>query len=205
MKSVLDQFQYKDPAFPVIANRNALPYENKASVVDNLSLQLISPIYWQNAVAYVEKQGITSAVEIGPKDVLKFLLKKNSTVIQPFTMDNEKDLQTLREQFLFAEKEYLNVIGRCLGAVVSTKNRNHDNESYEKEVVQPYTKIARLYETLKAEEKIPTAEQVAEALQMLQAVLHAKKVPQKEQDLGFGRVLGSRVVRNIPHRLHRSL
>jgi [acyl-carrier-protein] S-malonyltransferase len=198
MKAILEQYSYKDPLYPVLANRNAQPYENKESVVQHLSQQLISPIRWQDSIAYIEKQGTTIAIEIGPKDVLKFLMKKNSSAVQPYTMDNEKDLQTLRDTFLVDETEYLQVVGRCLGVAVSTKNRNDDNESYERDVIQPYRRIEHLYETFKAEGKTPSKEQVEEALHTLHSLLQAKKVPSLEQERGFGKVLGGRVLRGSP-------
>ncbi|NIM15442.1 MAG: acyltransferase domain-containing protein [Candidatus Aminicenantes bacterium] len=192
MKTVLQQFTFGDPIYPVIANRNARPYEGKESVIDNLSLQLVSPIRWQDSIDYVTAQEITIAIEMGPKDVLKFLLKKITQTIHPFTID--KDLETLKEKFLIGPEEYLHIIGKCLGIVVSTKNRNADLETYEKQVVMPYRKIESLYERLKSEGKSPTREEVEEALNMLEGVLAAKKVPQSEQQRGFNKVLGGRIV-----------
>jgi [acyl-carrier-protein] S-malonyltransferase len=192
MKTVLQQFTFGDPVYPVIANRNARPYEGKESVIDNLSLQLVSPIRWRDSMDYAAAQEITIAIEMGPKDVLKFLLKKSTPTIQPFTID--KDFETLKEKFLIGPEEYLHIIGRCLGIVVSTKNRSDDLEIYEKQVVMPYRKIERLYERLKTEGKSPTKEEVEEALNMLEGVLAAKKVPQSEQQRGFSKVLGGRIV-----------
>lgn len=194
MKSTLKQYEYKDPLYPVIANRTALPYKDNESVIPNLSLQLISPIRWQDSFVYLLEQGVKIAIEMGPKDVLKFLMKKNSDKIQPFTVDKEEDWQILKERFLIPEEEYLQVIGRCLGAAVSTKNRHIDNEKYEEEVIKPYNRIAGLYEELQEAEKSPTPGQTAEALSMLGSVLQAKKVPQQEQEKKFDKILKGRAL-----------
>jgi len=192
MRAVLEQYLFKDPVYPVIANRTARPYEGKESVIDNLSLQLVSPIHWKDSLDYAAAQGAAVAIEMGPKDVLKFLVKKNTQTIRPFTMD--KDLEALKEKFLVKPEEYLQVIGKCLGVVVSTKNRNDDSEAYEKEVVAPYMRIANLYETLKSQGKTATREQVQEALNMMHAVLAAKKVPQVEKQQRFDKLFGERVI-----------
>lgn len=194
MRAALQDHEYQAPLYPVIANRSAQPYQGKGSVIDNLSLQLVSPIRWRDSVEYVLHQGIETAVEIGPKDVLKFLLRKNTDRIQSFAIDNEADWQALKERFLIPEAEYLKVIGRCLGAAVSTRNRNDDQEDYEHKVAKPYNRAAALYEGLKSSGKSPSREQVREALVLLRTVLDGKKVPEHEQQRQLKGVLGSRVL-----------
>ena len=194
MKSVLENYSYEDPAYPVIANRNARPYQGKESVIDNLSLQLISPIRWKDSLDYLVEQGVTAAIEIGPKDVLKFLVKKNTQTIQPFKMDNNTDLKVLKEKFLIGEDEYLQLIGKFLGIAVSTKNRNDDNEVYEREVVKPYMQVASMYEQMETEGNVPTKSQVEDALRILKAILLAKKVPQQEQEKRLNKIFGGRVL-----------
>lgn len=196
MKVTLEQYSYQDPLYPVIANRNAQLYQGKESVADNLSLQLVSPIRWQASLDYSVEQHVNTAIEMGPKDVLKFLVKKSSETIAPFRLDRLSDLEALKEKFLVKEEEYLRIIGRCLGAAVSTKNRNHDNDVYEKEVIKPYMRVAALYEQLKNEGKSATADQVEDSLATLRSILSAKKVPQQEQQMGMAGILSGRVLKN---------
>lgn len=197
MKAALQEYKFEDPLYTVIANRNAELYKGKESVIDHLSLQLVSPIRWQASIDYLVGQGVTAAVEMGPKDVLKFLMKKNTQTIQPFTMDNNKDLEALKEKFLFNEGEYLQLMGKCLGAAVSTKNRNEDMEVYEREVVKPYMEIAGLYERLKSEGKTPTLDQVNEALRKLRSLLEAKKVPAAEQQEKLEHIFAGKVWKSL--------
>jgi len=193
MKGVLTRFSYAPPIYTVVANRDARPYTRKESIVENLSSQLISPIRWMDSIQYLVSQGVGVAVEIGPKDVLKFLMKKNAAGIQPYTMDNESDVHKLKDRFLVPETDYLNVIGRCLGAAVGTKNRNQDPARYEVEVVKPYKEVAAMYEEFKLQGKTPSATHVENSLNMLRRVLTAKQVPPSEQDRAFRKVLQGRV------------
>jgi [acyl-carrier-protein] S-malonyltransferase len=194
MKSILEQYNYIQPQYQVIANRNAQPYENAESVVENLSLQLISPIRWQASIQYLLDQGVEIAVEIGPKNVLKFLMPKNTDKILTFTTDNQKDLDLIREDLLIPPKDYTQIIGKCLGAAVSTKNRNDDNKEYEENVIKPYRKIEAYYNKFVSNEEKPNKDHVKEALNVLKIILATKKVPQQEQDFWINRVFGNKVL-----------
>jgi [acyl-carrier-protein] S-malonyltransferase len=194
MKAVLRQYEYKSPQYPVIANRDAQPYTDAGSVVDNLSLQLISPISWRASVEFLLQQEVGIAVEIGPKNVLKFLMAKNTDAIRVYTTDNQKDLESISNELLIKEDEYLRIIGKCLGAAVSTKNRNDDAEEYEQKVIKPYRKIESFYKEFSEKGKSPGKNQVKEAMELLGAILSAKKVPQQEYTYWTENVLGSKFI-----------
>ncbi|MDQ1351189.1 MAG: [acyl-carrier-protein] S-malonyltransferase [Acidobacteriota bacterium] len=194
MKGILQQYQFETPAYTVIANRDAQPYKDAGSVIDNLSLQLISPIRWRTSIEYLLEQGVDIAIEMGPKNVLKFLMQKNTDAIRVFTTDNDRDLEAIRSELLVPEDEYLKVIGRCLGAAVSTKNRNDSEEEYQERVIKPYRKIESFYNDCVAKNGRPGKEDVKEAVQTLLAILEAKKVPLKEHGFWVNRVLGNKML-----------
>jgi [acyl-carrier-protein] S-malonyltransferase len=194
MKAVLRQYEYKNPKYPVVANRNALPYTDAESVVDNLSLQLISPISWRASVEFLLQQEVEIAIEIGPKNVLKFLMAKNTDAIQVYTTDNQKDLELINNELLVKEDEYLRIIGKCLGAAVSTKNRNDDAEEYEQKVIKPYRRIESFYKEFTEKGKSPGKDHVKEAIEILGSILLAKKVPQQEYNYWTENVLGNKFI-----------
>jgi [acyl-carrier-protein] S-malonyltransferase len=194
MKGILQQYRFETPTCTVLANRDALPYKGAESVIDNLSLQLISPIRWRASIEYLLEQGVDIAIEMGPKNVLKFLMQKNTDAIRVFTTDNDRDMDTLRCELLVPEDEFLKVIGKCLGAAVSTKNRNDSETEYQERVIKPYRKIESFYNDCVAKNGHPGKEDVKEAVQTLLAILEAKKVPQKEHGFWVNRVLGNRML-----------
>ncbi|HLP46100.1 MAG TPA: ACP S-malonyltransferase [Candidatus Kapabacteria bacterium] len=194
MKCILQQYRFDSPVYSVIANRDALPYKDAAGVVDNLSLQLISPIRWRASIEYLSAQGVDIAIEMGPKNVLKFLMQKNTDAIRVFTTDSDRDLEAIRNDLLVLEEEYLKVIGKCLGAAVSTKNRNDDIKEYEEKVIKPYRVIESFYNDFVAKGLRPGKNHVKEAILMLQAVLETKKVPRQEHGYWFNRVLGNKAL-----------
>jgi len=194
MKAVLGQYEYKNPQYPVIANRSARPYADAESVVENLSLQLISPISWQPSIEFLLQQEVRIAVEIGPKNVLKFLMAKNTDAIRVYTTDNQKDLESIDNELLIKEDEYLRIIGKCLGAAVSTKNRNDDAEEYEQKVIKPYRRIESFYKEFTEKGKAPGKDIVKESIELLSSILSAKKVPQQEHNYWTENVLGNKFI-----------
>jgi [acyl-carrier-protein] S-malonyltransferase len=195
MRRVLEQYAYGPPVYPVIANRHARPYGDRQSVIDNLSGQLVSPIRWRDSLDYLWSEGVGTTVEMGPKNVLTFLIKKNSEAVTPFKTDTAADLMALKGKFLLEEKEYIQVIGRCLGIAAGTRNRNRQADDYERRVIAPYRKVAGLYEELKAAGRSPTLAQVEEVLDILRSILTARGVPESQQESGFDRILDSRMLR----------
>lgn len=195
MKSELFIYPINDFSYPVISNRTAKPYEGKSQVIENLSHQLISPIHWMSSVRFLVEQGVTSVIEIGPKDVLKFLVKKNTNKITPYSID--RDFSQVMKQFLIQEEEYLPLVGKCLGVVVSTKNRNDDLSQYKTHVAEPYYKIETLYRQWTANGQSPTRDQVIHVLNTLPAILNARNVPQSEQHKRFARLLGGKTIKGL--------
>ncbi len=202
MKSLLKTFQYQPPICPVIANRNALPYEGVESVTENLAQQLVSPIRWQASINYVLAQGVRVALEIGPKDVLKFLIKKNATDIQTFTMDNQEDFKNFQERFILGKEDFVQTIGRCLGVATGSRNYNFDNTEYDELVIKPYRRIESMYATLKANqtttENPATEKDLMEAMHLLRGILMGKKIPVQQHESLFDRVLKGKIANFQP-------
>jgi [acyl-carrier-protein] S-malonyltransferase len=100
LNSIFEKYDFQQPLYPVIANHNALPYNGKDCIVDNLSLQLMGPVRWQASVEYILKQGVELAVEVGPDKVLKHLMQKNTPLIRTFSLGTMKDLHMIKKSEL---------------------------------------------------------------------------------------------------------
>ena len=59
-------------------------------IVSLLTQQLTMPVRWREAMLYLQEQGIEVAVEIGPKSVLRNLLKANAPLIKAFSYDKSE-------------------------------------------------------------------------------------------------------------------
>jgi [acyl-carrier-protein] S-malonyltransferase len=96
LQAFLSSIEFKTPRCPVISNVLAAPVTDGAELKRLLITQLLSPVRWVDSMRYLAANGITSAIEVGPKTVLKGLAKKCSetlNVIPCATVDNLYSLQ----------------------------------------------------------------------------------------------------------------
>jgi [acyl-carrier-protein] S-malonyltransferase len=67
------------PSVPVVANVDAEPKRDGPSSIDALVRQVSAPVRWEDVVRRLASEGVTTYVEVGPRNVLSGLVKK----IQP--------------------------------------------------------------------------------------------------------------------------
>jgi [acyl-carrier-protein] S-malonyltransferase len=58
------------PELPIIGNREATPLTTATEVIAELDAQLVSPVRWTATIQYMVEQGVSTFIEVGPKDVL---------------------------------------------------------------------------------------------------------------------------------------
>ncbi|GIN99875.1 acyltransferase domain-containing protein [Brevibacillus laterosporus] len=189
-KGILSNYNYQQPQYPVISNYTALPFTDRASISENLSLQLVSPIRWQESLQYGLTRGTDIAIELGPKTVLKYLLESNTKEYPVYSFDKAEDLQVIKNAFFFTEEEYMHLIAKCLATVVSTKNYNKQISHYEELVVQTFDQVQNSYEQLLETKTLAKKEHAEAAIQMLQTALVAKNLPEEKRADQMKKVLG---------------
>jgi|LSQX01.1.fsa_nt_gb [acyl-carrier-protein] S-malonyltransferase len=191
-KEELLKYEYGSMNYPVISNVTAEPYEGTEKIVDYLTNQIVKPVQWINSMKFLEEQGVEVGVEIGMKVVLKNMLKKNSSVIEAYSYDNQDDVAKLKSiyvpEIVITGRDKLRLMTRCMTVAVCTRNTNWDNDEYQKGVIEPYRRIQSMVEELEKADKEPTSEQMMEALDMLKSVFTTKKTPITEQIERFNQV-----------------
>ncbi|WP_211241935.1 ACP S-malonyltransferase [Ectobacillus panaciterrae] len=178
-KHMLSQYNFCLGDYPVISNVTALPHESD-HLRDLLTRQMTEPVRWQESMEYLQLQNVKIAIELGPKQVLQNLMKKNAPSIQTVSLGETGDIPKTKGVFN-RENIEPSFIGKCLAIAVATKNRNWDNEAYVKGVIEPYQKVKQISMLLDQTKQEPTREQMVEALLMLRSVFETKKVPHSEQ------------------------
>jgi [acyl-carrier-protein] S-malonyltransferase len=195
LREELSQYSYKPFKYPVLSNATAEPYTGHNAIIDNLSVQIVKAVRWTESMIYLQKNGVEIAVELGPKNVLKNLMKKNAPDIKVYSSDMEEDADQLKE--IFADKSETSgkydpgaptVVSRCLAVAVCTRNSNWNNDEYQKGVIEPYRRIQKMQEELEKEQKYPSMQQMEDALQMLKSVFSTKKTPEEEQAERFSQI-----------------
>lgn len=184
MRGELDKVVFQKLSWPVISNISAKPYTDVEELREVLAQQIVLPVKWHESMAYLYKAGISRAIEIGAGNVLQKLMKRSFPRIEVFNLEKTVNLTEIRTT-LNLERDLKRVIGRCLGHAVSTRNRNFDNDAYQKGVIEPYRKIEELQKLLEAEEREPTVKEVESALEFLKIIFRTKQVPAAEQNVRF--------------------
>lgn len=187
--------KYQPMQIPVISNVTAMSYKEQTAIIDGLAKQIVSPVQWNDTMKFFEHQGVELLVELGPKKVLKNLVKSNQMQIKAYSFDEEQDEKSLASEH-FTKKISLKeldpemtVITRCMAMAVATKNNNFVEEEYVRGVVQPYQKLKQMQEEIEEKQAEPTKQQMLEALNLLKMVFETKKVPKEEQIQRYHRVL----------------
>lgn len=200
----LAQYQFEDIKWPVISNVSALPYSGSGQIIDTLVSQIVKPVRWQESMEYLQKQGVGVAVEVGPKNVLGNLMKKNVPDMKVFSYDKKEDIESLRT-LQSPAKASVNIIPefrhtvltKCIAITVCTRNRNWDNDEYQKGVVEPYRRVQKTQEDIEKERRQPTFDEMKAALDMLRSVFNTKKVPIEEQIERFNEVFDVTSTRHL--------
>lgn len=93
----LDAISFAPPRLPVVGNVYARPIE-LADVRDELEAQLTSPVRWTESIQYLAQQGVTTCIELGPKDVLAGLVRRIDPALTAMSVGDPKGVQLLLEQ-----------------------------------------------------------------------------------------------------------
>ena len=99
---ILRQTEFRAPHPPVIGNVGARPLTCADQVMAELYAQLTSPVCWTDSIRFLVGEGISTFIEVGPKDVLTGLIKRiapEATCIPCGTVEGvEQATRLLREQ-----------------------------------------------------------------------------------------------------------
>jgi [acyl-carrier-protein] S-malonyltransferase len=75
LRTALDGIGWRKPAFPVVTNLAAKPYESASEIPEVLQQQLRSPVLWSQCVQALGSLGCDAFVEVGPKRALTGMMR----------------------------------------------------------------------------------------------------------------------------------
>ena len=93
-RATLDATTFAPPQVPVVGNVYTRPID-LGDVRDELEAQLTSPVRWTESVQYLARQGITTCLEIGPKDVLAGLVRRIDNTLTAMSVGDPQGLDLL--------------------------------------------------------------------------------------------------------------
>jgi len=93
LKEALDRAEFRAPQVPVVSNVSARAVGSADEVRDLLSLQLTSPVLWEDSMRFLIGEGMTEAVEVGPGRVLSGLLARIDNGVATRNVGSLADLE----------------------------------------------------------------------------------------------------------------
>lgn len=96
LAETLEKIPFRDPLIPIVCAVTAKVETSGENLKKLMKVQITSPVRWIEVVEYIYAQGVSTFVEIGPKQVLKGLI---SQILQerPFKVYNVENIATLQE------------------------------------------------------------------------------------------------------------
>ena len=94
-RDAVDKSPINLPEIPVIANITAMPLSTKEAIRQEMEGQLTSSVRWTDTIQWMAGQGVSTIVEIGPKNVLSGLIRRIDKKISTFNVATPEDIGKL--------------------------------------------------------------------------------------------------------------
>jgi len=192
LREKLEVINFGQAKWPVAANVTSSFFDGSENVIDNLCMQLKCPVQWIGIMNLVANtQDVECLIEIGPQSILSNLARYNGISLPIYSISQKTEYAKLMLNVNNVMKKPFKptVVTKCLGAAVSTPNKNWDNQQYQENVVKPFERIRALQQSLENNMEDPTVEDMKQALQMLYGVFRTKGTPENEQANKFAAIL----------------
>lgn len=100
--SLLSRIKFSEPKCKVISNVSSLPY--KGDIYSMLSKQMVSTVRWYETIKYLEEEGVDIYIDMGPKGILKSMMKRNLSKGKVYSYEDEED-KILLDRILKKQEE----------------------------------------------------------------------------------------------------
>lgn len=93
LKEVLDEVEFHDARFPVVANVTAKPVTKAEEIRSLLVQQAASPVKWEMSMRYMLDEGFDTFVEVGPGKVLTGFTRKIDRTANALNVEDMDSLE----------------------------------------------------------------------------------------------------------------
>lgn len=93
LKEVLDEVEFHDARFPVVANVTAKPVTKAEEIRSLLVQQAASPVKWEMSMRYMLGEGFDTFVEVGPGKVLTGFTRKIDRTANALNVEDMDSLE----------------------------------------------------------------------------------------------------------------
>ena len=94
----LGKYIFQDPKIPVVANVDADYVRDGNGARENLVQQLCAPVRWQQSMERLIKDGHQRFVEVGPKKVLRGLMRQIDRSVEVYNVEDPESLEAFLDK-----------------------------------------------------------------------------------------------------------
>ena len=98
LRQEMQKYDFKAPAHPVYSNVTGDRLDSGTDVRENLVKQVFNSVLWEDCVAAMVRDGITTFIEVGPGNALTKFIRKIDKDVDVYNVEKPEDLEALREK-----------------------------------------------------------------------------------------------------------
>jgi [acyl-carrier-protein] S-malonyltransferase len=98
LASEMEKYDFGTPKRPVYSNVTGDQLDPAANIRENLVKQVYNSVLWEDCVAAMIRDGITTFIEVGPGNALTKFIRKIDKDVQVYNVEYPDDLETLKEK-----------------------------------------------------------------------------------------------------------
>ncbi|WP_458118711.1 ACP S-malonyltransferase [Paenibacillus sp. Z6-24] len=172
--------------FPVISNVTGRPYTQSSEITEMLPQQIINPVRWSDTIRFLVSAGVEQAVEIGPKQVLKKIMKHYP--ITSYAMENKADWAFLQEQHA-VKADSMQFMRFCISHSLCTPNHKNFNEKVTDQAALSIRTMKKKLAIIHREGRVPDLQENQKALKEMLHVFQAKQIELSERNQRLSQLL----------------
>ncbi|HDH52975.1 MAG TPA: [acyl-carrier-protein] S-malonyltransferase [Nitrospirae bacterium] len=93
LSGLLDSMEFQAARIPIVNNADAAFLNEPDVIKDSLVRQLNNPLLWEDSIKMMIENGIDTFIEVGPKTVLKGLIKRIEGNVKILNVEDTKSLE----------------------------------------------------------------------------------------------------------------
>ena len=93
LKELMENIEFKEASYPILNNADVKLIKEPREIKDSFYRQVYSPVRWVEDVLKMKELGVEKVYEIGPKNVLKGLIRKVDRNIKVVNVEKPKDVE----------------------------------------------------------------------------------------------------------------
>ncbi|MFD9515776.1 ACP S-malonyltransferase [Streptomyces sp. NPDC059979] len=190
MAALLKSFDIAEPSVTVLSTVTAEPHPGGDGSRELLAEQLVAPVRWLDVQRRLVAEGVGGALEVGPGNVLRFLLEKTTRNVTGWSVAQYPDATLLREAMSVGPADHADVVRGCLRVAASTPTRRQDPDGLEL-IARAQRELVALDSRAREGAALGPAD-VEAALTRVRRILEAKGLTGVDGQGRINRVLGGR-------------